>query len=68
MAWKVKIPATITIEIPNADDEDSAKFQADEFIGDHYTWNDGKPEDGKAGWIKYNIEKATVKECDPTFL
>lgn len=66
MAWKVKIPVTIEVEIPNADDEDSAKFQADEFVADNYGWNDGKPSEGKVAYMTWNMKKATVTPCEPT--
>jgi hypothetical protein len=66
MAWKIKIPATIEVEIPNADDEDSAKFQADELAYDTYGYGMQTPSEGKVIKFTYDMKNATVKPCEPT--
>lgn len=61
MAWWVEIPATVKVFIPDAEDEGSAKFQAEELTQDEICHHLGRPCEGRTIKLRYSMAKAKVR-------
>lgn len=60
MAWWVEIPATVKVFIPDAEDEDSAKSQAEELVNDEICYG-LNPCEGRTIKLRYSMANAKVR-------